>query len=58
MRNTNYPAAMTYAQMEHALYMRKMERKADKLVKALQMLFVSVTFGVAIGIAALITAML
>ena len=58
MRNTNYPTAMTYAQMEHALYMRKRERQADKLVKALQMLFVSVTFGVAIAIAALITAML
>ena len=58
MRNTNYPTAMTYAQMEHSLYMRKRERQADRLVKALQMLFVSVTFGVAIGIAALITAML
>lgn len=58
MRNTNYPTSMTYTQMEHALYMRKRERQADKLVKALQMLFVSVTFGVAIGIAALITAML
>lgn len=58
MRNTNYPTAMTYAQMEHSLYMRRMERKADRLVKALQMLFVSVTFGVAIAIAALITAML
>ena len=52
MRNTNYPTAMTYAQMEHALYMRKRERQADKLVKALQMLFASVTFGVAIAIAA------
>lgn len=58
MRNTNYPTAMTYTQMEHSLYMRKRERQADRLVKALQMLFVSVTFGVAIGIAALITAML
>lgn len=58
MRTTNYPTAMTYAQMEHSLYMRKMERKADRLVRALQCITAAVSFSVAIAIAAMITSIL
>ena len=49
---------MTYAQMEHALYMRRMERKADRLVRALQCITAAVSFSVAIAIAAMITSIL
>lgn len=49
---------MTYAQMEHALYMRKRERQADRLVRTLYILVITTVVGVVTGIAALLTAAL
>ena len=58
MRRSNYPSSMTYAQMEHALYMRKRERQADRLVRTLYILVITTVVGVVTGIAALLTAAL
>lgn len=49
---------MTYTEMEHALYLRKKERQADRLVKTLQCLLICSLFAVALAFGTLIASLI